>query len=95
MSFYYKPGAAPVFNENNPLNYVRPITVNVYFKTENPPPGYYNVVERPKTQAYSTGHRHMFTSQTRRVTDKTLTQVGPEMGTYDPPHTIQEVADNK
>jgi hypothetical protein len=42
-ALYNKPGAAPVFNENNPLNYARPITVNVYFKAENPPPGYYEI----------------------------------------------------
>ena len=59
MIFYYKPGAALVFNENNPINYARPITVNVYFKAENPPPGYYESV-RPKTKAYQTGHRHKF-----------------------------------
>lgn len=51
VKFYYRPGAAPKFNDNNPLNYVRPITVNVYFKSENPGPNYYDVT-RPQTQAY-------------------------------------------
>ena len=38
VKFYYRPGAAPNFNEKNPLNFVKPITVNVYFKGENPAP---------------------------------------------------------
>ena len=29
------------FNEKNPLNYVKPLTVNIYFKQENPAVGYY------------------------------------------------------
>lgn len=82
MSFYYKPGAAPVFNENNPLNYARPITVNVYFKSENPPPGYYDVVDRPKTQSYQTGHRHLFTSQNTRNMFNIKNDV-PDIGAYD------------
>lgn len=83
MSFYYKPGAAPVFNENNPLNYARPITVNVYFKSENPPPGYYDIVDRPKTQAYQLGHRHLFTSQIDRNAFKPKTDA-PDIGIYEP-----------
>jgi len=27
------------FNEKNPLNYVKPITVNIYFKQTNPSVG--------------------------------------------------------
>lgn len=30
------------FNEKNPLNYVKPITVNIYFKQSNPGVGQYN-----------------------------------------------------
>lgn len=30
------------FNEKNPLNYVKPITVNIYFKQSNPGVGYYD-----------------------------------------------------
>ena len=30
------------FNEKNPLNYVKPITVNIYFKQDNPGVGYYD-----------------------------------------------------
>lgn len=82
MSFYYKPGAAPVFNENNPLNYARPITVNVYFKSENPPPGYYDSVDRPKTQSYQTGHRHLFASQNSRDLFNAKNDV-PDVGAYD------------
>jgi hypothetical protein len=38
-----KPTVSLNFNENNPLNYVRPITVNLYFKQDNPPVGKYDV----------------------------------------------------
>lgn len=37
-----KPTVSLNFNENNPLNYVRPITVNLYFKQDNPPVGKYD-----------------------------------------------------
>lgn len=37
-----KPTVALNFNENNPLNYVRPITVNLYFKQDNPGVGKYD-----------------------------------------------------
>lgn len=30
------------FNEKNPLNYVKPITVNIYFKQSNPGVGQYD-----------------------------------------------------
>lgn len=30
------------FNENNPLNYVKPLTVNIYFKQKTPGVGQYN-----------------------------------------------------
>jgi len=83
MNFYNKPGAAPVFNENNPLNYARPITVNVYFKAENPPPGYYEIWDRPKTQSYQTGHRHLFTSQNKRDMFNFKKDI-PDVGAYDP-----------
>lgn len=32
----YKGDFSLPFNEKNPLNYVRPITVNIYFKQSNP-----------------------------------------------------------
>lgn len=88
LNFYNKPGAAPVFNENNPINYVRPITVNVYFKAENPPPGYYDIVDRPKTQSYQTGHRHLFTSQIKRELVNVKNEV-PDVGAYDPDISLQ------
>lgn len=30
------------FNEKNPLNYIKPITVNIYFKQNNPGVGQYD-----------------------------------------------------
>ena len=38
----YKGDFSLPFNEKNPLNYVRPITVNIYFKQSNPGVGQYN-----------------------------------------------------
>jgi hypothetical protein len=32
----YKGDFSLPFNENNPLNYVQPITVNIYFKQKTP-----------------------------------------------------------
>lgn len=33
------------FNEKNPLNFINPITVNLYFKSSQPPVGYYDVYD--------------------------------------------------
>ena len=41
-----KPTVSLNFNENNPLNYVRPITVNLYFKQDNPGVGKYNSIKK-------------------------------------------------
>lgn len=38
----YKGDFSLPFNEKNPLNYVKPITVNIYFKQTNPGVGQYN-----------------------------------------------------
>lgn len=38
----YKGDFSIPFNEKNPLNYVKPITVNIYFKQQNPSVGQYN-----------------------------------------------------
>ena len=40
--FDSKTGFTLPFNENNPLNFVKPITVNIYFKQANPAVGSYN-----------------------------------------------------
>ena len=42
MKIQYKPRGNLSFNEKNPLNFVRPITVNVYFQNESPGPGQYS-----------------------------------------------------
>ena len=43
-----KSGFSLPFNEKNPLNYVRPITVNIYFKQSNPAVGTYDVIKPQK-----------------------------------------------
>ena len=45
--FDSKTGFTLPFNENNPLNFVKPITVNIYFKQANPAVGTYDP-ERPR-----------------------------------------------
>jgi len=70
------------YAQNESSSYSRPITVNVYFKSENPPPGYYDGVDRPKTQSYQTGHRHLFTSKCKR--GKVKQKDVPDVGAYDP-----------
>ena len=40
--FEAKTGFTLPFNENNPLNYARPITVNIYFKQQTPGIGTYD-----------------------------------------------------
>ena len=67
---------------DNNSSYSRPITVNVYFKSENPPPGYYDTVDRPKTQAFQSGHQHLFTSKCNREIIQKGDEV-PDMGAYD------------
>lgn len=40
----YKGDYSLPFNEKNPLNYVKPITVNIYFKQGNPGVGQYDPI---------------------------------------------------
>lgn len=51
----YKGDFSLPFNEKNPLNYVKPITVNIYFKQSNPGVGQYDVEPR-KTNNYAASH---------------------------------------
>ena len=59
----YKGDFSIPFNEKNPLNYVKPITVNIYFKQQNPAVGMYNpkLVEKHVPSA-----THAFKTQTKR-----------------------------
>jgi len=52
-------------NEKNPLNYVVPITVNLYFKKQNPGPDLYKP-KKPSSEKYQKGHRCLFDSKTQR-----------------------------
>jgi len=47
--FDSKTGFTLPFNENNPLNFVKPITVNIYFKQANPAVGTYDPEKPSKT----------------------------------------------
>jgi len=93
MSFYYKPEVARSLNmltkwtkysqvDGTTGSYARPITVNVYFKSENPPPGYYETEGRPKTQSFQAGHKHLFTSKSRRDTFQIKNEI-PDVGAYE------------
>eukprot|EP00347_Sterkiella_histriomuscorum_P014154 403361955 len=61
-----KAGFTLPFNEKNPLNYVRPITVNIYFKQQYPAVGTYNP-DRIKGNVPSC--MNVFQSQADRNTD--------------------------
>lgn len=64
----YKGDFSLPFNENNPLNYVKPITVNIYFKQKTPGVGQYH----PQTvDKYAKGSKNVFMSKTERgIIDK-------------------------
>ena len=59
-----KNGFTLPFNEKNPLNYVRPITVNIYFKQQNPGIGTYDP-EKPASEKF--GAQHVFKSLVQRT----------------------------
>lgn len=81
----YKGDFSLPFNENNPLNYVKPITVNIYFKQKTPGVGQYNVMPVQKNDRSG---KEVFKSKTERgIIDKRtakalLAKPGP--GQYDP-----------
>ena len=52
------------FNEKNPLNYVKPITVNIYFKQSIPGVGQYNPKAPGKKES---GHASVFQSKKPRT----------------------------
>ena len=88
----YKGDFSLPFNENNPLNYVKPITVNIYFKQKTPGVGQYNLQPIKTNNQAAT---EVFKSKTERgIIDKRtakalLAKPGP--GQYDP----QEGFDSK
>ena len=60
----YKGDYSLPFNEKNPLNYVKPITVNIYFKQQTPGVGAYN----PELPVHNTSaHASVFQSGTERA----------------------------
>jgi hypothetical protein len=64
----YKGDFSLPFNENNPLNYVKPITVNIYFKQKMPGVGQYDPYP---IQGNAKGGREVFVSKTERgIIDK-------------------------
>lgn len=64
----YKGDFSLPFNENNPLNYVKPITVNIYFKQKTPGVGQYNPNPIAKN---APGCKDVFKSKTERgIIDK-------------------------
>lgn len=74
-----KPSVALNFNENNPLNYVRPITVNLYFKQDVPPVGKYNI-EKPFGSDKNNICKVAFKAQNKRME---ITNNNPAPNTYD------------
>ena len=72
------------FNEKNPLNYVKPITVNIYFKQSNPGVGQYSP---QAVKGSANGCSSAFVSKQERgmLPSKLLEQRGkePAPGDYD------------
>lgn len=82
--FDAKTGFTLPFNENNPLNFVKPITVNIYFKQSNPAVGSYDPV---KPQKNIPSCVNVFQSTVERNSDaRRLEQASQEPAptTYDP-----------
>lgn len=81
----YKGDFSLPFNEKNPLNYVRPITVNIYFKQANPGVGQYNP-NSIKSNGKG-GHSSVFVSKQARgmIPSRVLEQASkdPAPGDYD------------
>ncbi|CDW91055.1 UNKNOWN [Stylonychia lemnae] len=78
-----KAGFTLPFNEKNPLNYVRPITVNIYFKQQYPGVGTYNP---ERIQGNIQACQNVFQSQADRSTiTKRLNQAAnePAPNSYD------------
>jgi hypothetical protein len=64
----YKGDFSLPFNESNPLNYVKPITVNIYFKQKTPGVGQY---EPHPVKPHTRGAKNVFLSKTERaIVDK-------------------------
>jgi hypothetical protein len=81
----YKGDFSLPFNENNPLNYAQPITVNIYFKQKTPGVGQYY----PQTvDKAAKGAKHKFDSKTERgIIDRRTAKAllaKPAPGQYDP-----------
>lgn len=60
------------FNEKNPLNFVKPITVNIYFKQSNPGVGYYDPQPVEKSQPAAAS---VFQSATNRGERQSTRQI--------------------
>lgn len=60
------------FNEKNPLNFVKPITVNIYFKQTNPGVGYYDPIPVTKNQMAA---KSVFASVTNRGKTESTRQI--------------------
>lgn len=80
----YKGDFSLPFNEKNPLNYVKPITVNIYFKQSNPGVGQYNP---SPVKGFENGCSSAFVSKQERslVPSRTLDQAArdPAPGDYE------------
>lgn len=73
------------FNEKNPLNFVKPITVNIYFKQSNPGVGYYDPQPVLKNQPAAASVFQSVTNRGERQSTRQIIeqQLLPAPGTYD------------
>lgn len=90
-SFALRSAYSLALNEKNPLNYIKPLTVNIYFKPVAPGPGQYNPIY--EEVGAMKGARNVFESAVpREVFPETLKNEDlPHVGQYDPTnYTIEK-----
>ena len=54
------------FNDKNPLSFVKPLTISIYFKSANPPVGTYELQGPQGFSGRKNPYRHVFNSQAQR-----------------------------
>lgn len=89
-----KPSVALNFNEKNPLNYVRPITVNLYFKHSNPGVGTYKT-DTPFAEKKKNYCKAQFISKTKREHKWSNTEGVPPPNQYDIQEGFQKAYQDK
>ena len=91
----YKGDFSLPFNEKNPLNYVKPITVNIYFKQSNPGVGQYSPspikgFENGCSSAFISKQELTITRKPKKVVAAQLLNAGVGGVSPDPAHQARQ-----